>query len=134
MSALLLDQLVNARDASSLSDEHIRYFRDHPEALDLIGDRETLDVRHLWRILWIAAALVGLSKVLSVTFTDAFDQFLINVTVDLVFEMGAALIGSVATVIFIQNQQKHQFVENVQFHAEVQRRIDELNAVPDSRH
>lgn len=126
MSALPLDQLINARDASSLSDEHIRYFSDHPEALDLIGDRETLGVRHLWRILWIAAALVGLSKVLSVTFADAFDQFLINVTVDLVFQMGAALIGSVATVIFIQYQQKRQFVENVQFRAQAQKRINAL--------
>ncbi len=94
--------------------------------LDLIGNRENLGVRHLWRILWIAAGLVGLSKIIAVTYGDEIDQFIINVTVDLVFEMGAALIGSVATVIFIQHQQRRQFADNVKFRAEVQGRIEAL--------
>lgn len=125
-SASINKSLLLSGGASELSDDHIRYFRDHPEMLDLIGDRETLGLRNLWRILWIAVFLVALSKIISVTYGDEIDQFVINVASDLVFEMGAALIGSVATVIFIQYQQKRQFAENVQFRSEVQKRIDAL--------
>ena len=52
---------------------------------------------------------------MAVNFDNEFDQFLVNVASDLVFEMGAALIGSVATVIFSEYQNKRQFNENMDF-------------------
>lgn len=114
-------------NAADLTDDHIRQFRDDPDLLELIGDRETLGLRNLWRILWIAAICVGVSKIISVKYGSEFDQFFINVTADLVYEMGAALIGSVATVIFIEHQNKRQFQENMKFRAEVKRRIKMLD-------
>ena len=51
-------------------------------------------------------AFVAVSKIIAVKFNDETDQFLVKVASDLVFEMGAALIGSVATVIFIEYQNK----------------------------
>ena len=101
---------------------------DHPEILSLIGDRESLSTRHLWRILIAALALVALSKVIAVRFDNAFDQVIADTLVDLVFEMGAALIGSVATVIFIEHRQKKQYIENVKYREAVQRRIQQLDA------
>ncbi|MCL6284354.1 hypothetical protein M3P21_12545 [Ruegeria sp. 2012CJ41-6] len=126
MTTSAISELLFSEDASSLTDEQIGYFRDHPEMLDLIGDRETLGLRNLWRILWIAVFLVSVSKILSVSYGDEFDLFFFNVVSDLVFEMGAALIGSVATVIFIQYRQKQQFQDNMAFRAEVQRRVKAL--------
>ena len=121
------EQILLSGDAETLTDKQVQYFRDNPEMLDLIGDRETLGLRNLWRVLWIAAVLVAISKVLAIKFGDALDQFFFDVISDPVFEMGAALIGSVATVIFIQHQQKRQFMENMKFRAEVERRIELLN-------
>ena len=113
-------------DATELTDNHIRQFRDNPELMNLIGDRETLNLRNLWRILAIAALLVAVSKALSFNFADEYVQWIFDVFNDLIFEMGAALIGSIATVIFIQYQEKRQFEDNVRFRAEVMRRIEQL--------
>ena len=128
MSQINLDALLLVDDPDALTDAQIAYLRDHPEILSLIGDRESLGTRHLWRILIAALALVALSKVLAVQFDNAFDQVIADTLVDLVFEMGAALIGSVATVIFIEHRQKKQYIENVKYREAVQRRIQQLDA------
>lgn len=127
MADIDLDDLLLIERPEQLTRAQIIYLRDHPEILDLIGDRETVTTRHLWRILLLALILVALSKVIAVRLDNTFDQFLASIAVDFVFEMGAALIGSVATVIFIQHQQKKQFVENLQFRAKVQQMIDDLD-------
>ena len=128
MSRINLDALLQVDDPEALTDAQIAYLRDHPEILSLIGDRESLSTRHLWRILIAALALVALSKVIAVKFDNAIDQVIADTLVDLVFEMGAALIGSVATVIFIEHREKKQFIENVKYREAVQRRIRQLEA------
>lgn len=128
MSQINLDALLRVDDPDALTEAQIAYLRDHPEILNLIGDRESLGTRHLWRILIAALALVALSKVIAMPFDNAFDQVVADTLVDLVFEMGAALIGSVATVIFIEHRQKKQYIENVKYREAVQRRIQQLDA------
>ena len=130
MPKINLDELLLVEDPDALTDAQIAYLRDHPEVMDLIGDRENLRTRHLWRILLAAVVLVALSKVIAVRLDSAFDQVVADVIVDLVFEMGAALIGSVATVIFIEHRQRKQFIENIHFRAAVQRRIQQPVARP----
>ncbi|MDG1457452.1 MAG: hypothetical protein P8Q92_06040 [Pseudoprimorskyibacter sp.] len=127
MSQDTIAQLLTISDASDLTEDQVRCFKDNPSLMTLVGDRETLGLRNLWRILWIAAALVAVSKIIAVKLGDEVDQFLINVASDLVFEMGAALIGSVATVIFIEYQNRRQFTENMEFRTKLQQRIKELS-------
>lgn len=127
MSKDTIEQLLMISDASDLTEDQVRCFKDNPSLMTLVGDRETLGLRNLWRILWIAAALVAVSKVIAVKLGDEVDQFLVNVASDLVFEMGAALIGSVATVIFIEYQNRRQFTENMAFRTKLQKRIEELS-------
>jgi hypothetical protein len=127
MSQDTIAQLLTISDASDLTEDQVRCFKDNPSLMTLVGDRETLGLRNLWRILWIAAALVAVSKIIAVKLGDEVDQFLINVASDLVFEMGAALIGSVATVIFIEYQNRRQFTENMAFRTKLQQRIKELS-------
>jgi hypothetical protein len=127
MSKDTIAQLLMISDASDLTEDQVCCFKDNPSLMTLVGDRETLGLRNLWRILWIAAALVAVSKIIAVKLGDEVDQFLINVASDLVFEMGAALIGSVATVIFIEYQNRRQFTENMAFRTKLQQRIKELS-------
>lgn len=128
MSSLSITEVIVSGDAGDLTDDQLRQFRDNPELFELISDRETLSLRNLWRLLGLAAGLVALSKILSISIGDEYDQFILTIMSDLVFEMGAALIGSIATVIFIQFQEKRQFEENVKFRAEVKKRIAALDA------
>lgn len=124
MRAVDLDDLLLVEDPADLTPQQIAYLRDNPELLDLFSDRETLGTRHLWRILVAAIFLVAISKVIAVNYEQEIDRLLANIVVDLVFEMGAALIGSAATVIFIQHRQRMQFIENIRFRAKVQQMID----------
>ena len=74
----------------------------------------------------VAVAFVAGSKTIAVKFDNESYQFLVNVASDLVFEMGAALIGSVATVIFSEYQNKRQFNENKEFRSNLLQRIKQL--------
>ena len=60
MSQINLDALLRVDDPDALTEAQIAYLRVHPEILSLIGDRESLGTRHLWRILIAALALVAL--------------------------------------------------------------------------
>ncbi|MDF1671281.1 MAG: hypothetical protein P1U83_16890, partial [Roseovarius sp.] len=101
-------------------------FSENPDRLDLITNRETLKLKSLWVALALAMVFVAGSKFIAETYADQMSQFLNNVVVDLVFEMGAALIGSVATVIFIEFQQKRQFEENLTLRSAIEKRIRQL--------
>lgn len=115
--------LLMTTDAADLTEDQVRYFKDNPNLVEFIEDREALGLHILWRILWIADAVVAGSKIIAVKFDNEFYQFLVIVTSDLVFEMGAALIGSVATVIFSEYQNKRQFNENKEFRSNLLQRI-----------
>ncbi len=126
MAQDIIARILMTEDAADLTEDQVRCFKDNPNLLELVGDRETLGLHNLWRILWIAVAFVAVSKIIAVKINDETDQFLVNVASDLVFEMGAALIGSVATVIFIEYQNKRQFNENMKFRSNLLKRIEQL--------
>lgn len=114
------------QDASLLTDDQVAMFRDNPELLDLIGDRETIFQRNMWWLLLAAFLLVATSKALTVKYGDDFELFFFNTIADLIFEMGAALIGSVATVLFLNRQKKRQFAQNLKFRSDLMKRIEAL--------
>ena len=123
-----LDNPVAITNLKDISDEHVRYFRDNPDKLDLISDREDFSVGKYLVVLIAAVFLVGFSKYMAEVYSDQLTQFVNSVLVDLVFEMGAALIGSVATVFFIEFQDKRQFEKNLRLRLEIERRIEALAA------
>ncbi|PID36167.1 MAG: hypothetical protein CR993_06510 [Rhodobacterales bacterium] len=127
-----LTDIILYGSAEDLTDDHIRRLQCEPDLLDLINERESLSSRSLWSILGIAAVLMLLSKIIAVKMLDEYEQLFVDVSVDLVFEMGAALIGSVATVIFIEHREKRQTRENIRFRSAVQKRIKAVEAVSDS--
>ena len=119
-------RLLMTVDAADLTEDQVRSFKDNPNLLEFIEDREALGLHILWRILLVAVAFVAGSKIIAVKFYNEFYQFLVNVASDLVFEMGAALIGSVATVIFSEYQNKRQLNENKEFRSNLLQRIKQL--------
>ena len=91
--------------------------------LDLISDRDDFSGWKYFVVLIVAVLFVGGSKLLAVRFSDQLPSFISTVLVDVVFEMGAALIGAVATVIFISFQIRRQFERNLRLRIEIERRI-----------
>ena len=119
-------RLLMTVNAADLTEDQVLSFKDNPNLLEFIEDREAFGLHILKRILLVAVAFVAGSKIIAVKFDNEFYQFLGNVASDLVFEMGAALIGSVATVIFIEYQNKRQFNENKEFRSNLLQRIKQL--------
>lgn len=114
-------------ESDELSDEDIRYLRDNPAYLQLIIQRENTRLSSLFLLLGLAVFFVVASKVISYQYGGLTEQFLGEVFVDLVFEMGAAMIGAVATVLFIEHQRNRQFRDNLELRLRVERRISALN-------
>lgn len=116
------------KSASELTDDDIKYFIDNPKELDLIGDRELVQTRLLRRLLALAVVCIVASKLIGFQFGDQLGEFVNGVVVDLTFELGAALLGAVATVYFLEIQQRKQFTENTAFIREVRERMKRISA------
>ena len=119
-----IDNPIAITTLKDVTEAHVEYFRENPDKLELISDREDFSVAKYALVLVAAVLLVGSSRYFSEVYNDEISQFLNGVFVDLVFEMGAALIGSVATVMFIEFQSKRQFERNLRLRLEIERRID----------
>lgn len=114
-------------EAEEMTESDIRFLRDNPAYLELIIQRENTRLSSLVWMLGLAAVFVVVSKLIAYRYGEVLDQFVGEVVVDLVFEMGAALIGAFATVLFIEHQKNRQFRDNLELRLEVERRIAELN-------
>ncbi len=122
-----LDNPVAITNLQDLTQEHLQYFKKNPDKLELISDREDFSIGKYVVILMAAIVLVGTSRYLTQVYNDEISQFINGVVVDLIFEMGAALIGGVATVMFIELQNKRQFERNLRLRLEIERRVAQMN-------
>lgn len=117
---------TDIESADELTQKELEYLRDHPERLSLFDNRELVYNRVLVRVLALAIVFIASSKLISYQYADQISQFMNDVVVDTVFELGAALLGAVATVFFIEHQQKRQYDANVKLRYEIERRLAEL--------
>lgn len=117
---------LDISDASELTERELIYLRDNPSELRLFVDREVIYRAVLIKVLVLALICIATSKLVSYQFADELSRFINDVVVDTIFEIGAALLGAVATVFFIELQQKRQFDENVKLRHEIDKRISEL--------
>lgn len=110
------------------TDEQVRFFQKHPKDLDIIFNRETVKLRIIGMMLVLAIIMVLGSKLVAFSYGDALNRFVSEVVVDLLFEFGAALLGGVVTVFFLEILQKRQLRENLELRREIERRIAALDA------
>ena len=116
-----------------LSEEDLQYYREHPEEIHELLSRETVRRQMATWIALLAVVLVTASKLMAYGFKDTFGSFVVEVVVDLVFEMGAALMGAVATLIFIEMAQAEQYKENKRLYRACRARLEAEGLLPSSR-
>jgi len=126
MSEIQDDLLLTPRPVPT--DEQVRFFQKHPRDLDIIFNRETVKLRIIGMMLVLAIIMVLGSKLIAFSYGDVLNRFVSEVVVDLLFEFGAALLGGVVTVFFLEILQKRQLRENLQLRREIERRIAALDA------
>ena len=112
---------------NEVSEEELAYFRAHPEQIDEITAPVNIHKMFLWLGTLLGVALVGLSKLLKFfPVLEILSAGLREFGIDIVFEIGVALIGAAVTAyilgVLLDRQQKNA----ARWRAEVRRRLKQL--------
>ena len=118
----LLSYFVNSK-TQKITDEDIEFYRNNPEELELIVNKEVLQLSTLSYFFVVAIIISIASKVLPYFFEDVWGRFMNEVVFDLVFEFGVALLGGVVTAFFLEILQKKQYEQNVCYRARILAKI-----------
>ncbi len=111
---------------TEIDEETVAYYREHPQELDLIINKEEFRLG-FFRILFLIGLGVALgARAAAHFFPEVLGPFMVNVVLDLIFEMGNAILGGVLTAFLLEFLEARQYQENVRFRQEVKKRIKEL--------
>ena len=124
---IFLKLFLNAK-AGDVSDEEVRYFREHPDQIDKLTAPVNVHLIFLWAGGLLGAACVAVSKLLKFSsaldfMSEAFGEF----TIDIVFEIGVALIGAAVTAYILGILLNKQQENATRWRAEVRQKIKELD-------
>jgi hypothetical protein len=115
-------------DPNQVTDEEVAYFRDHPDQIEEISAPVAVHKLFLWVGALLGSACVSLSKVIKFSPIAILSEGFLEFVVDIIFEVGVALIGAAVTAyilgILLNQQQDNAAV----WRSEIRRRI----GVPES--
>ena len=113
---------------SEVTDEEITYFRDHPDQIDEISAPVAVHKLFLWVGALLGTACVGLSKAIQFSQIAILSEGFLEFVVDIIFEIGVALIGAAVTAYILGILLNQQQDNAAAWRSEIRRRID----VPES--
>lgn len=119
LERILIDKRVE------ISEAEVDYYITHPEEIDTIIDREVIQLAFLKFGFGLALVLMIGSTLLSYYFADSWGEFINDLVLDIIKEIGIAILGGVITVYFIEIIQKKQYEANVQYRRTLLRKIAE---------
>jgi hypothetical protein len=108
---------------TEVTDEEVIYFRDHPEQIDEVTAPVNVHKLFLWGGALLGTLFVGLSKVIKFAHGTFFSEGLLEFVVDIVFEIGVALIGAAVTAYILGILLNQQQDNAAHWRAEIRRRI-----------
>jgi hypothetical protein len=110
---------------TKVTQEEIDYFREHPEMIDEVTAPVNVHKWFLWGGTVLGVVLVGLSKILKFTpIIDGLSESVREFGIDIVFEIGVALIGAAVTAYLLGILLNKQQDNAAAWRAELRRRID----------
>jgi len=108
---------------SDVTEEEVAYFRDHPEEIEEVTAPVNVHKIFLWAGALLGFVFVGLSKAIKFTYVTFFSEGLLEFVVDIVFEIGVALIGAAVTAYILGILLNQQQDNAAKWRAEIRRRI-----------
>jgi len=113
--------------AGNISEAEVRYFRDHPDQIDEVSTPVNIHLLFLWTGGLLGAAVVAVSKWLKFSqVLDFLSEGSGEFVIDIVFEIGVALIGAAVTAYVLGILLNQQQENATKWRVEIRRRIDEL--------
>jgi hypothetical protein len=110
---------------SEVTDEEVAYFRDHPDQIDEVTAPVIVHKLFLWVGAFLGALFVGISKVIKFSQLAVLSEGVLEFTVDIVFEIGVALIGAAVTAYILGILLNQQQDNAATWRSEIRRRISE---------
>ena len=111
---------------AEVTDEEVSYFRDHRDLIDEVTASVNVHKLFLWGGALIGTLFVGLSKAIKFAHVTFFSEGLFEFVVDIVFEIGVALIGAAVTAYILGILLNQQQENAAHWRAEIRRRIEIL--------
>jgi hypothetical protein len=107
-----------------VTDEELDYFREHPEQIDEIAAPINIHKLFLWVGTLLGVAFVGLSKMLKFhPVLDNLSEGLREFGIDIIFEIGVALIGAAVTAYLLGILLDQQQQNAARWRVEIRRRL-----------
>ena len=106
-----------------LTEKELAYFRDNPDMIDEVTAPVNVHKIFLWVGALLGIVLVGLSKWIKFTRHTFFAESTIEFGVDIVFEIGVALIGAAVTAYILGILLNRQQENAAHWRAEIRRKI-----------
>ena len=106
-----------------LTEEELTFFREHPEAIDEVTAPVNVHKLFLWLGALMGLSLLAFSKWLKFSGFTLFSEAFMEFSIDLVFEIGVALIGTAVTAYVLGILLNKQQEKAAQWRAEIRRRI-----------
>jgi hypothetical protein len=110
---------------SEVTDEEVAYFRDHPDQIEEITAPVVVHKLFLWVGALLGALFVGISKVIKFSQLSVFSEGMLEFAIDIVFEIGVALIGAAVTAYILGILLNQQQDNAATWRSEMRRRIGE---------
>ena len=110
---------------SEVTEDEVSYFRRHPDEIDEVTAPVNVQKSFLWAGTLLGAVCVAASKVLKFSQSVLFSEGVREFTIDIIFEVGVALIGAAVTAYILGILLNQQQDNAAKWRAELRRRIGE---------
>ena len=111
--------------SSEVTEDEVSYFRRHPDEIDEVTAPVNVHKRFLWAGTLLGTACVAASKVLKFSQSVLYSEGVREFTIDIIFEVGVALIGAAVTAYILGILLNQQQDNAAKWRAELRRRIGE---------
>lgn len=109
-----------------VTDEIVDHYRKNPKDLDLIIDQDYFQGKFL-NFFFILGLIITIgSRVLKFFFQDTWAEFINDIVLDIISELGIAIFGGAITAYLLERIKQKQYQDNVNFRNEVIERIKQL--------
>ena len=110
--------------AGEVTEDELRYFRKHPDQIDEVSAPVRVHLLFLWTGGLVGAAFVAVSKWLKFwQVVDFLSEGTAEFVIDIVFEIGVALIGAAVTAYILGILLNQQQENAAHWRAEIRRKI-----------
>lgn len=108
-----------------VTEEVVEYYEKNPSELDLIIEEEDFQLGFLFVFFIIGLVLMVVVRSLQLFLQDHLPGFMIVVLLDVLLEIGKALLGGSIVAYFIEFLRHKQFTQNKAFRDEIKRRLED---------